>query len=352
MQSSQRHARLSVEPYGRVVDVRPGQSLLDAALAAGLNLPHSCKSGHCASCRARLRSGQIEYPHGPPLGLTATEAATGEILLCQARATTEQLTVEARTVASAGEAEIRSLPCRIERLVPLAADVLQVFLRLPATEQVRFQPGQYLDVLLDGGRRRSFSIASPPHDSRLLELHVRRVPHGRFTARLFDELGVGALLRIELPIGQFIYRHESGPLLLVAGGTGFAPLKSMLRHLFEICEPRPVHLFWGARTRADLYDSAWLADFRRSHPSLAYTPVLSEATQHADSKGNEPMFETGWVHEAVLRQYPSLAGRSVYAAGPPQMIEAIRTSFPRAGLETDRLRFDSFDFAPDQALSD
>jgi CDP-4-dehydro-6-deoxyglucose reductase len=184
-------ARLRIEPHGRTVEVRQDQTLLDAALSSGLNLPHSCKSGHCASCRARLRSGDIQYPHGRPLGLTASEAASGEILLCQARAASPELVIEARSIARAGEAEIRNLPCRIERRVLLAPDVMQVYLRLPATEQVGFQPGQYLDVLLDGGQRRSFSLACPPHDARLLEIHARRVAHGRFTEQLFGEMRDG-----------------------------------------------------------------------------------------------------------------------------------------------------------------
>src|SRR5256885_8642347 len=169
-----------IEPHGRTVRVRAGQPVLEAALAAGLNLPHSCKSGHCSSCRARLRAGEISYPAGRPLGITAEEEQAGQVLLCQARALSD-LVLEARLIAAVADVEIKTLPCRIARLVPLAADVMQVWLRLPAVETLRFQPGQYLDVLLDGGRRRSFSIANPPHDSELIELHVRRVAGGGFT---------------------------------------------------------------------------------------------------------------------------------------------------------------------------
>src|SRR5215470_2481798 len=169
--------KVLVEPHGRQITVAADRSVLDGALAAGLNLPHSCKSGHCASCRARIRAGEIEYPNGLPLGITASEAEAGNILLCQARARSD-LIVEARLVASVADVEIKTLPCRIARLTPLAPDVLQVWLRLPSVERLRFHAGQYLDVLLEGGRRRSFSIASPPHDSELLELHVRRVSGG------------------------------------------------------------------------------------------------------------------------------------------------------------------------------
>jgi CDP-4-dehydro-6-deoxyglucose reductase len=266
---------------------------------------------------------------------------------------------------------MKTLPCRIERLKLLAPDVMQVWLRLPAVETLRFQPGQYLDVLLEGGRRRSFSIASPPHDSELIELHVRRVSGGGFTERLFrgatttdfipvasptaelpsspatgDVLRVGSLLRIEGPVGQFTYRTRSSPVLMIAGGTGFAPLKSMLRHILEKggsadCE-RDIHFYWGARRLVDLYEEALVLEWAR-HRKLRFTAVLSESL---DAQA-QPHRRRGWVHEAVLADIADLSAFEVYAAGPPAMIEAIRASFPPRGLNADRLHFDSFDYAPD-----
>jgi len=336
-----------IEPHGRTLRVTPGQPILQAALSAGLNLPHSCKSGHCGSCRARLLAGAIHYPDGPPLGITAEEVGRGDILLCQARADSD-LTVRARLIASVADVEIKTLPCRIARLTPLAPDVMQLWLRLPAVERLRFHPGQYLDVLLENGRRRSFSIASPPHDSEALELHVRRVNGGGFSERLFGaaagvgSLGTGALLRIEGPIGQFSYREGLGPVLMVAGGTGFAPLKSMLRHMLETGIRRDLHLYWGARHTQDVYEEALVLEWVRRHPQLKFTAVLSEA-----SAAEAAHHRAGWVHEAVLADYPELARFEVYAAGPPAMIEAMRTHFPRHGLSTERLYFDSFDYAPD-----
>jgi CDP-4-dehydro-6-deoxyglucose reductase, E3 len=329
-----------IEPHGRRLRVPPSQGLLEAALSAGLNLPHSCKSGHCGSCRARLLSGQIRYPHGRPLGLTAAEEAEGHILLCQARPTSD-LAVEARLIASITDVEIKTLPCRIAALRPLAPDVVQVMLRLPAVEPLHFKAGQYLDVLLPGGRRRSFSIASPPHDAALIELHVRRVSGGGFTERLFAP--VGALLRIEGPVGQFTYREGAGPVLLLAGGTGFAPLKSMLRHALERGDTRRLHLYWGARSAADLYEAHLLREWSGRYPQFSFTAVLSEAAGAEASA-----YRQGFVHQALLADYPDLGGFEVYAAGPPAMIEAIRASFPRHGLAAERLYFDSFDYAPDE----
>jgi CDP-4-dehydro-6-deoxyglucose reductase len=338
-----------IEPHGRTIRVRAGQPVLEAALAAGLNLPHSCKSGHCGSCRARLRSGEIQYPTVRPAGLTAAEAEAGNILLCQARPLTD-LVVEARLIATVDDVEIKTLPCRIARMAPLAPDVMQVWLRLPAVETLRFQPGQYLDVLLDGGRRRSFSIASPPHDSDLIELHVRRVPGGGFTERLYgagNPLTDGALLRIEGPVGQFIYRRGTSPLLMIAGGTGFAPLKSMLRHILEDSSEsggRDIHLYWGARGPNDIYEESLALAWMRRYPRFHFTAVLSESNP-TDAGAHRRL---GWVHEAVLADHPDLAGFEVYAAGPPAMIAAIRTTFPNHGLNPERLYFDSFDYAPDE----
>jgi CDP-4-dehydro-6-deoxyglucose reductase, E3 len=323
-------------PEGRSFTVRRGQTVLDASLDAGLNLPHSCKSGHCTSCRARLVSGEIEYPRGRPVGITESESGAGLVLLCQAHARSP-LVIEARRIASVADVEIKTLPCRIERLVRLSPDVMQVFLRLPAVEALAFQPGQYLDVLLEDGRRRSFSIASPPHDAKLLELHVRYVPGGGFTERLFSSMGAGTLLSIEGPIGQFVYEHGPKPMLLVAGGTGFAPLKSMLRHILERGQRRDMHLYWGARTPVDLYEEMLVQEWTRREPRLRFTAVLSELAAH---------YRRGLVHEAVLEDYPDLSRFQVYAAGPPAMIEAIRATFPQHGLPGEALRFDSFDYAP------
>ncbi|MEJ0037158.1 MAG: FAD-binding oxidoreductase [Gammaproteobacteria bacterium] len=331
-----------IEPHGRTLRVRADQSVLEVALAAGLNLPHSCRSGHCASCRVRLLSGEIHYPNGRTAGLTATEAAAGHVLLCQARPRSD-LRVEARFIANASEAEIKTLPCRIARMERLAPDVMQVFLRLPAVEPLQFRAGQYLDVLLDGGQRRSFSIASPPHDSGEIELHVRHVPGGGFTGALFEKLRAGALLRIEGPIGQFIYRESVAPALLIAGGTGFAPIKSMLRHALERGATRPLHFYWGARRSVDLYEEKVVLEWVRQFPNLTFTAVLSEAGVDAAAADHH---RAGWVHEAALADYPDLSGFDVYAAGPPAMVEAVRATFPARGLSEDRLHFDSFDYAP------
>lgn len=336
--------QITLVPTGQIFVTEPGEPVLAAALRAGLNLPHSCKGGHCASCRARILTGEFAYPRGRPAGITADEEQGGYALLCQAIALTD-LRVETREVRPAPEVEVKSLPCRIERMDRVADDVMALFLRLPAVEEFNYRPGQYLDVMLSGGRRRSFSIAGAPGDGRLIELHVRRASQSGFTGQLFDSMHSGTLLRIEGPLGQFWFRTESPrPPLFVGGGTGYAPLRAMLRQLVAAGDRRPVTLYWGARGVPDLYEHAWLEDLQRQRPGFSYRPVLSgpPADDAAPWTGR-----SGLVHEAVLADLPELAGFDVYASGPPAMVEAIREAFPRHGLPREQLFFDSFDYAPD-----
>jgi CDP-4-dehydro-6-deoxyglucose reductase len=337
--------RISLANSDRSFSVAPGQSVLDAALGAGLNLPHSCKGGNCGSCRARLLQGEIEYPNGRPLGLSDAEVAEGFVLLCQARACGD-LCIETIEVTTPGEARIKRLPARIEKMLPLAHDVMALFLRLPAAEPFSFEAGQYIDIMLPGGRRRSFSIASPPHDSRLLELHVRRVAGGEFTDRLFSQEMRSALLMIEGPLGQFVCRPSTAtgvgeaPMLLIGGGTGLAPLYSMMRHSIEKGPHRDMWLYWGVRSERDLYAHAALEDLARRAAGLRYAPVLSEASPTWTGR-------RGWVHEAVIRDIDRLENYDVYASGPPAMIAAIRREFGLRGVPAARIFFDSFDYAPD-----
>ena len=338
--------RIKLSTSGSEFSVGPGQSLLDAALDASLNLPHSCKGGNCGSCRARLLQGEIYYPNGAPLGLSEAEAAEGFVLMCEARARSDIL-IETFEITSPEQALIKRLPARIERAVALSHDVMGLHLRLPAAEAFRFEAGQYIDVMLSGGRRRSFSIASPPHDSRLLELHVRRVAGGEFSAPLFDADARSALLNIEGPLGQFTYRPGTAPMLLVGGGTGLAPLLSILRHVAENGIERDMTLFWGVRSERDLYAHGLLEELAgRSETPAAraarfrYVPVLSEPSPAWEG-------ERGWVHEAVLEALGDLDKYDVYAAGPPAMIAAVRREFGRHGVAASRLFFDSFDYAPD-----
>jgi CDP-4-dehydro-6-deoxyglucose reductase, E3 len=338
------YTRLTLLPSQQVLSVEDDETILDAALRAGLNLPHSCKGGHCSSCRARIVTGEVHYPAGPPLGITQHEARAGWALLCQAHAASVELTVEIRDIhPPAVEYHVQSLPCRIEQMRALAPGVMAVFLRLPATERLAYLPGQYLDIMLPHNRRRSFSIANAPNESGFIELHIRRVAGGEFTQQLFAGMQEKTLLRIEGPLGQFWFREESPrPALLIGGGTGYAPLRAMLQHLLERGDRRPLHLYWGAQTRADLYEERWLVEMTRRFTNFTYTPVLSAPNDLDNWQGR-----SGWVHLAAIEDHPDLRQFDVYASGPPIMVEAIRHQFIERGLPAEQLFFDSFDFAPD-----
>lgn len=338
------YSRVTLLPFDQVLSVEQGETILDAALRAGLNLPHSCKGGHCSACRARIVSGSVHYPLGRPLGLLEDEERAAQVLLCQAHAASAEIVIEAREIKPpVPEIQVKSLPARIERLQRLAPEVMAVFLRLPARESFNYVAGQYLDVMLPQNRRRSFSIANPPHDADLIELHVRRVASGEFTQQLFSGAAEKTLLRIEGPLGQFWFREESSrPALLIGGGTGYAPLRAMLKHLLGRNDRRPLHFYWGAQCRADLYEDAQVRTWCAQHANLTYTPVLSNPSAEDAWEGRR-----GWVHEAALADHPDVHRFDVYTAGPPVMVEAIRHEFTARGLPADQLFFDSFDFAPD-----
>jgi len=286
------------------------------------------------------------------MGLSDADIDAGYILLCQARARSD-LDLELYDVREAHEHGASRLPCRIERATRAAHDVMAVLVRPPPAVDFLFRAGQYVDILLPSGRRRSFSIASPPHDAHLLELHVRAVAGGEFTGWLFGNAGRGApadassvqgsLITIEGPLGGFYYREPSSelePLLLVGGGTGIAPLLSILRHVIDAHTRRQLILYWGVRGMRDLYAQPAILELGRRAARMRYVPVLSEP---------EPAWtgRTGWVHAAVLEDIADLRDFDIYAAGPPAMIEALRCEFPPRGASVARLYCDSFDYAGD-----
>jgi CDP-4-dehydro-6-deoxyglucose reductase len=287
-----------------------------------------------------LLSGQVVYPEGRPPALSEREEVEGKALLCQARPVSD-LIIEAREVKTGGDIPVKTLPCRVEQRELLAPDVMRLSLRLPSAERLQFLAGQYIDVLLADGRRRGFSLANPPHADDLLELHVRQVPGGFFTGYVFERMKDKALLRFQGPLGTFFLREDSPrPVILMGGGTGFAPLKGMLEHAFHIGWDRPLHLYWGARAKVDLYLDALPRRWVEEHANFRYTPVLSEPRQEDDWGGR-----IGWVHEAVAADYPDLSGYDVYMSGPPPMIEAAKPVFAAQGLPAEQLFYDSFDFS-------
>lgn len=327
---------------GKSFDVQAGETVLAAARRAGLALPYSCLSGSCASCRGRVLAGRVAYPYNPPEALSEAELAEGQALLCQA-VPDGDLVLAIREVEAVAGIPIRQLAVKVAAKQRLCEDVMELKLLPPRREAFNYLPGQYLDILLPEGRRRAFSIANAPQHGETLDLHVRRVAGGGFTQFVFDELRLGQVLRIEAPLGTFVPREGGDrPIVLMAGGTGFAPIKAIVEHLLDRHTHRALHVYWGARHASDLYLDALCRDWQGAHPKLRYTPVLSEATPLERNQ-----FRSGPVHEAVLRDFPDLSRFDVYMSGPPPMIEAGRRSFVAAGLPEDRLYYDSFDYAPD-----
>ncbi len=334
--------QVTLKNSGHQFQVAEHEIILDAALREkGSVLPYGCRNGTCGSCMGTVLSGAVVYPDGRPPALSEREEAEGKALLCQARPCSD-LVIEAREVKSGQDLPVKILPCRVERRELLAPDVMRLYLKPPSSERLQFLAGQYVDILLADGRRRGFSLANAPHADELLELHVRHVPGGFFTDYVFNKMKDKALLRFQGPLGTFFLREESSrPIVLMGGGTGFAPLKGMLEHAFHIGLDRPLHLYWGARAKVDLYLDALPRQWEKERPNFRYTPVLSEPRPEDDWTGR-----TGWVHEAVVADYPDLSGYEVYMSGPPPMIEAAKPAFAAQGLPEDRLFYDSFDYAP------
>lgn len=333
---------VTIQPTGHEFLVAEHESVLDAALREkGSVLPYGCRNGTCGSCMGTILSGEVVYPDGRPPALSEREEAEGKALLCQARPRSD-LVIEAREVKSGQDLPVKILPCRVERRELLAPDVMRLYLKPPSAERLQFLAGQYVDILLADGGRRGFSLANAPHSDEALELHVRHVPGGFFTDYVFNKMKDKALLRFQGPLGTFFLREESTrPIILLGGGTGFAPLKGMLEHAFHIGLDRSLHLYWGARARIDLYLHELPRQWEKEQPNFRYTPVLSEPRPEDDWTGR-----TGWVHEAVVADYPDLSEYEVYMSGPPAMIDAAKPAFAARGLPEDQLFYDSFDYAP------
>jgi CDP-4-dehydro-6-deoxyglucose reductase len=328
---------------GRHFPVQSGETVLEAAQRAGIALPYSCRAGVCGSCKATLIEGRCHYPRNPPAALDARDRVQHAVLLCQAVPLTDLL-VQAREVTSVEDIARRQMDVQVSRKWQLAPDVIGLHLQ-PAPGELRLNwlPGQYLDVLLDEGRRRPFSIANGPQADGMIELHVRHVAGGGFTSWVSDVLKEGDALRIEGPLGTFVPREDSErPMIFMAGGTGFAPVKAILDHFLALDTRRTIDVYWGARSVADLYMRAHAEQWAAAAHALRFHAVLSDAEQAAMAG-----LRAGLVHEAVLDDHPDLFGHDVYMSGPPAMIDAGRRLFVDAGLPEDRLYFDSFEYAPD-----
>jgi len=332
--------KIRIEPSGHEFSCRSGETILDAALRQGVGLPYGCRGGSCGSCMGHLLSGSVTYPSGKTGALE--DQAADACLACQA-VPTSPVRLEVREIERPTDIELKTLPCRVTNIEQLAHDVIRIYIKLPESQRLQFRAGQYLEFLLSDGRRRAFSIANAPHDDELIELHIRHVPGGEFTDYVFDKMKEKTVLRFQGPLGNFYLREDSDrPILLIGGGTGFAPLKGIVEHAFHIGVRRPMHLYWGVRSRRDLYLAELPHTWEQSHSQFVFTPVLSEPD--ADWEGRR-----GWVHEAVMEDHPNLSGYDIYMSGPPVMINAAVAEFPRCKANLEHIFSDAFEYAADKA---
>lgn len=332
--------KVTIQPAGAAFDVARDEAILPAAIRAGVGLPYGCRDGACGSCKSRLLEGRVIHGAHQLKALSVAEEEAGFILTCCATPQTDCV-VEARSVPGAGEFPVQKMPARVQRIERPAPDVAIVTLQLPANVAFKYRAGQYLEFILRDGARRSYSMANAPHTLQqqpAVELHIRHMPGGRFTDHVFGAMKDKEILRVEGPFGSFFLREDSAkPIVLLASGTGFAPIKAMLEDAFAHGLQRPAHLYWGVRHAGELYLATLVRGWARERPGFGFSAVYSH-----EAAGGE---RHGLVHAAVLEDVPDLGAYDIYVSGPPALVAAARASFPAQGADPERLFSDSFEMA-------
>ncbi len=323
-------SQIKINPGNHVITARDDETILDAALREGFVISYGCRNGACGTC-------EVDYGTYQETALPDTEKRLGMALFCQARPHGD-IVIECRQVGVTQDLRFRTLPCRVQKMQRVAADVMALFLKLPAAERLQYLAGQYIDILLKDGGRRSLSMANAPHDDEFLQLHLRNYG-GPFSEQVFTKMKERDILRFEGPLGTFFLRENSDkPVVLLASGTGFAPLKAIVEHAFHTQSPRSLVLYWGARVRADLYMNELPQRWAAERGNFRYVPVLSEPRPEDHWNGR-----TGLVHQALLDDIPDLSGYQVYACGAPAMVEAAHRDFTAlCGLPEDEFFSDAF----------
>jgi CDP-4-dehydro-6-deoxyglucose reductase len=332
--------QITVQPSGRTFTANPDEAILAAGIRQGIGLPYGCKDGACGSCKCKKLVGSVVHGPHQSKALSADEEAAGYVLTCCATATSD-VVLESKQVTEAGAFPIKKMPVRVTSLEKASDDVMIVKLQLPASDTFQYHAGQYVEFLLRDGSRRSYSMATAPHlqaESPGMELHIRHMPGGKFTDHVFGAMKEKEIQRIEGPYGSFYLREDSTkPIILLASGTGFAPIKALIQHMRFKNIQRPAVLFWGGRRPADLYQDEWIRAQCTHMPHLRYVPVVSDAQPEDHWRGR-----TGFVHRAVLEDFPNLSGHEVYACGAPIVIESAQRDYMAAGLPAEAFYADSF----------
>lgn len=332
--------QVTLSPGGQKFSTEGNESLLQAALNAGFSLPYGCRTGACGACKAKVTDGLVDHGNAQDGALSIADRSVRMALLCCAKPLSD-LVLECREVSATKDIPIKILPCRVQKMERAADDVIVLSLKLPTNEHLQFLPGQYIEFLLKGGKRRAFSIANASHQNDFIELHIRRVPDGEFTAHVFDVMKEKDILRFQGPYGSFYLRDDSTkPIIFLAGGTGFAPIKSVIEDALHKKTIRSMALYWGARNQPGLYRNELAEQWTQRHPNLSYHPVLSDL-----SAGELWSGRTGLVHQAVVHDHPDLSAFQVYACGSPAMIDAARDAFFARGLPEHEFFADAFTFS-------
>jgi len=339
--------QVTVQPSGRSFAVNPDEAILAAAIRQGIGMPYGCKDGACGSCKCRKLEGSVVHGPHQAKALSAGEEAAGLVLTCCAVPQTD-IVLESRQVTDESAFPIRKMPSRVLSLEKKSHDVMIVKLQLPANDVMRYHAGQYVEFILRDGARRAYSMANAPHNGPGVELHIRHMPGGKFTDHVFGAMKEKEILRVEGPYGSFFLREDSDkPMVLLASGTGFAPIKALIEHLQFKGITRPATLYWGGRRPQDLYMDDWVRANCAEMGQLTYVPVISNALPEDDWTGR-----TGFVHKAVLEDFPDLSGHQVYACGAPIVIESARRDFSlTCRLPVEEFYADSFLTEADKAVT-
>ncbi|HEY5993080.1 MAG TPA: CDP-6-deoxy-delta-3,4-glucoseen reductase [Gallionellaceae bacterium] len=327
---------ITIQPSNHSFTAEADETILEAGLRHGYTMPYSCRDGVCGACKGKILQGTVDYGDYQAFALSAAEKAAGGALFCKTRPRSD-LVIESPEITRGDEIPVKTLPCRVQTMTKVTDDVMVLQLKLPANERLQFLAGQYIDILVKDGKPRSFSLANAPHDDEFLELHIRNIPGGAFTHHVFSEMKERDILRIKGPLGGFFLHEDSPkPILFVASGTGFAPVKAIVEHALQIGVTRPMHFYWGVRKEADFYmlDKVKLWEAR----GIRFTPVVSDEPWSGRS---------GFVHHAVLEDYADLSGHQVYVCGAPVVVEAAHRDFTsQRSLPQEEFFSDVFSFAP------
>jgi CDP-4-dehydro-6-deoxyglucose reductase len=328
--------KTTIHPSNHSFEIEATETILDAAITHGYTLPYSCRNGACGVCKGKILSGNVDHGNHQAYALTDAEKAAGMALFCCAKPKSD-LVIESHEVTMSNDIQVKTLPCRVQKMEKVADDVMVLYLKLPANEHMPFMAGQYIDILQKDGKPRSFSLANAPHDSEFLQLHIRNIAGGTFTQHVFNEMKERDIMRIKGPLGTFFLREDSNkPIIFIASGTGFAPIKAIIEHAMHMGIKRPMHFYWGARKQADLYMLEKARKWERH--GIKFTPVISDEAWSG---------RTGFVHQAVVEDYADLSGHQVYACGAPVVVEAAHTDLTsKCRLPVDEFFSDAFTFVP------